>query len=238
MTGPAAILITGAAQRVGAALALHFARHGHDVVLHYNHSEAEAGRIRQDIEALGVACALIRHDMRDMAGLPGFMAEVRLRMPHCAVLINNASVFERAGFAETDEALFDRQMEVNFKAPFFLTQAFARLFGKGCVINMLDSDVVQTAGSHFAYLLSKKALAEFTAMAARALGPQIRVNGICPGILLPSNELDMAYITKLAPSLPMQSVATLEQVAEAAYFLCRGSATGQLIFTDGGQHLL
>ncbi len=238
MTNEHAILITGAAQRVGASLALHFARHGHDVALHYNRSEPAARKIQQEIEALGAACILVRHDMHDIKGIPNFVSEVKRRMPHCTTLINNASIFERGKLMETDEAMFDRQMEVNFKAPFFMTQAFARIFGKGCVINMIDSEIVHTQGSHFAYLMSKKALAEFTEMAARELGPHIRVNGICPGILLPSNELDMAYIQQLKSRLPLGQIASLEQVAETAHWLCKGVTTGQLIYTDGGQHLL
>lgn len=238
MTHPSAILITGAAQRVGAALALHFARHGHDVALHYNHSEQAARKIQQEIESLGATCILVRHDMHDIKGIPAFVQEVKKRMPHCAVLINNASIFERASFMETDEALFDRQMEVNFKAPFFMTQAFVKYFGKGCVINMLDTDIQAHPITHFGYMLAKKTLAEFTQMAARELGPHVRVNGICPGILLPSNELDHDYIQRLSPTLPLKAIATLEQVAKAALFLCSGVTTGQLIYTDGGQHLL
>lgn len=238
MSNTHAILITGAAQRVGAALALHFAKLGHDVALHYNRSEPAARKIQQEIHALGAECVLIRHDMHDIKGIPTFMAEVKRQMPHVTMLINNASIFERAKFMETDEALFDRQMEVNFKAPFFMTQAFARTFGKGCIINMIDSEIVHTQGSHFAYLLSKKTLAAFTEMAARELGPHIRVNAICPGILLPSNELDMSYIQQLKTRLPLGNIASLEQVAEAAHFLCSGVTTGQLIYADGGQHLL
>jgi NAD(P)-dependent dehydrogenase (short-subunit alcohol dehydrogenase family) len=238
MTLKNGILITGAAQRVGAALALHFARHGHDVALHYNRSEPAARKIQQEIEAIGVACHLVRHDMHDIKGIPAFLREVKKIMPHCSTLINNASIFERAPLMETDEALFDRQMEVNFKAPFFMTQAFANTFSEGCIINMIDSEIVQSQGSHFAYLLSKKALAAFTEMAARELGPRFRVNGICPGILLPSNDLDMAYIQNLSRKLPLGHIASIEQVAETALFLCKGRSTGQLIYTDGGQHLL
>ncbi|MBY0406366.1 MAG: SDR family oxidoreductase [Rickettsiales bacterium] len=233
-----AVLITGAAQRVGAGIALRFAKEGYDVALHYNASEAAAKKIQQEIQALGSACVLIRHDMRDIARIPEFLQNVKRQMPHCSALINNASIFERATFAETEEELFDRQMQVNFKAPVFLTQHFVRLFGKGCVINMLDSEITDTYGNHFAYLLAKKALAAFTEMAARQLGPHFRVNGICPGILLPSNELDINYINKLAPTLPMGQIASLDQVADAALFLCGSGVTGQLLYIDGGQHLL
>lgn len=239
MTSAKAVIITGGAKRVGAALALYFAKQGYDIALHYHHSQADAERVRAEIEANGRQCMLFPRDLSDMAGIPALLERIHKAMPHCTALINNASVFERAPFMETDEALFDRQMDINVKAPFFLTQAFARTFQTGCVINLLDTQITDTQGSHFAYLLSKKTFAEFTQMAARALGPAIRVNGVCPGFLLPSNGFDEAYGEKLAASLPLGAVASLEQVAMAAHSLCENPAvTGQLLFTDGGQHLL
>ena len=234
------VIITGAARRVGAALARCFAAHGYDIALHYNRSEKDAGRLKKNIEKLGVDCILFQHDLMDIETLPWFIKNVRSQMRHCTVLINNASAFERAEFMETDEALFEQQFTVNFKAPFFLTQAFAKTFGKGCVINMLDADFTGTHGSHFAYLLSKKALADFTPMAARALGPRIRVNGVCPGIVLPpeSGEYD-AYVKKSRANMPLREHPTLEAVAEAAYWLAgQAHITGQLIYVDGGRHVL
>lgn len=238
MSARPGVFITGAAKRVGAELSRHFARNGYDVGLHYHSSEAEAGALAAELTGLGAACHLFAADMQDIAGLPALMDRVKRALPHCAVLVNNASVFEPATFLQTDEVLFDRQLTVNLKAPFFLTQAFARSFGQGCVINLLDSEVEQNHGHHFAYLLSKKALAGFTEMAARQLGPQIRVNAVCPGILLPSNELDAAYIEKLSKTLPLRAIGSLEQVAQAALWLSGASVTGQMVYVDGGQHLL
>jgi len=234
-----AILITGAARRVGAALALYFARYGYDIALHYNSSKADATKLKIKIEKLGAQCTLFHQDLSDIEALPRFMQDVRTYVRNCTALINNASIFERAEFMDTDEALFDRQFAVNFKAPFFLTQAFATTFGKGCVIHMLDTYIQQNEGSHFAYLLSKKTLAEFTTMAARALGPEIRVNGICPTIMLPSEYYDEAYMKNKAQLLPLKRLPVAEEVAAAAYWLCESKAiTGQLLFPDGGHHLL
>lgn len=219
-------------------MAMHFAEQGYDIALHYHHSEPEAKALKEEIVSRKVRCELFRYDLSKVAGFVALMEEIKAVFPHCAGLVNNASVFERAEFLHTDESLFDRQFAVNLKAPFFLTQAFAKAFTKGTVINILDTDIVQTQGSHFAYLLSKKTLAEFTRMAARALGPDLRVNGICPGIMLPSNELDEAYMGKLQSALPLQNLATPQQVAETACWLHVSEVTGQLIYLDGGQHLL
>ena len=238
MTRPG-VIITGGARRVGAALARYFAEHGFDIALHYHRSETEAGSLKAEIEKKGAACALFSHDLADTGGLAALMTRIHAQMPHCAALINNASIFERAEFMDTDEALFDRQFDINFKAPFFLTQAFAKTFGKGCVVNMLDSNIVRTQGSHFAYLLSKKTLAEFTAMAARALGPDVRVNGVCLGAIISSGQNDTSYEEKMASLIPMKRHPAPNEVAEAVRWLVEQPAiTGQLIYVDGGMHVL
>lgn len=234
-----AVFITGAARRVGAAMALYFAKHGFDIALHYHHSEKEAQSIKAQVEGQGAQCALFAHNLVDIGGIAGLVARVKKTMPHCVALVNNASIFERSEFMDTDEALFDRQFDVNFKAPFFLTQDFARVFGAGCVINILDTDIVEHQGSHFAYLLSKKTLAEFTLMAARSLGPSVRVNGVCPGCMLPSSENEVAYEEKMEALVPLKSHPGLEELSEAVrWLIAQKHITGQLIFVDGGKHVL
>ena len=234
-----AVIITGGAKRVGSAIARHFSQNKYDIALHYNASETDAKVLQKEIQAMGQDCQLFQQDLTQIAELNSFVKTIHQAMPHCVALINNASLFERAALMETDEALFDRQFTTNFKAPFFLTQSFAKHFKKGSIINILDTDIAQSGITHFAYLLSKKSLADFTTMAARALGPDIRVNGVCPGIMLPSNELDQTYMDKLLPSLPLGALGTLEQVAKSCLWLCENSSiTGQFLFCDGGQHLL
>lgn len=239
MSRKQAVLITGGAKRVGAVLCEYFAERGYDIALHYSTSQKQARALQAKIKKRGVACEIFCHDLRDAPGLPSLMRQVKKSMPHCIALINNASIFERAKLMETDIALFDRQVAVNFKAPFFLTRAFAGAFGKGAVVNIMDTDIVKTQGSNFIYLQSKKMLADFTQMAARELGPKIRVNGVCPGTMLPSEGFDAAYIKRFAQRLPLKKTAIPLDVAGAALWLCESPAlTGQLIFVDGGQHLL
>lgn len=233
------VLITGGAKRIGAGMAHYFAARGYDIALHYNHSVNEARQLQAELIKSGAACHIFKHDMADISGMPHFMAAVLDALPNCNALINNASVFERMEFLETDEALFDRQMDINFKAPFFLSQAFARRVGKGGIINIIDSDVTKSNVSHFAYLLSKKALADFTLMAARALGSGIRVNAVCPGSILPSNQNDEAYEEKLLSLIPLKEHANVDEVAETTYWLLQQQhITGQLVYVDGGKHVL
>jgi pteridine reductase len=233
-----AVLITGGARRIGAAISLYFAEQGYDVALHYHRSK-DASKIKKKIEVMGRKCELFPHDLHKISGIPALMNKVKKTMPHCVALINNASIFERAELMQTDEALLDRQFMVNLKAPFFMTQAFAKHFEKGAVINILDTNIVQTHGSHFAYLLSKKTLADFTVMAARALGPKIRVNGVCPGAILPASAKDKEYTEKLKSVIPLKNhPSPMEVAAAAAWLIEQKHITGQLIFVDGGQHVL
>jgi pteridine reductase len=234
-----ALIITGGAKRVGAVLAKHFASNGYDIALHYHHSESEAQTVKADIEALGKRCMLFQQDLADIAALPAWMERIHTALPHCTALINNASIFGRATFMDTDEAFYDRQMDINFKAPFFITQAFAKRFAKGTVINIIDSNITQSHGSHFAYLLAKKTLAEFTVMAARALGPQISVNAICPGCILPADDTDAHYVEKMRDAIPLKRHPIPQNIAETALWLTeQTSITGQLIYVDGGMHVL
>lgn len=238
MSSRPGILITGAARRIGAELAQHFAASGYDIALHYYRSEAEARQLAKALEAKGAQCCLIAQDLSDIAAVPKFMEKAKAALPGCIALVNNASVFESGTLMETDEALFDRQFDVNFKAPFFLTQAFARIFGKGCVVNVLDAHITQASGGHFAYMLSKKALADFTLMAARSLGPGIRVNGVCPGVVLPAG-METPYERKMQTAIPLKSQPPLSELAASVRWLVEQKhVTGQLLFVDGGQHLL
>lgn len=242
-----AVIITGGAKRVGAAMAMYFANKNFDIALHYNNSKDEAVVLQKEIKKIGVACEIFSHDLSDSKTLTTLIDSIHKKMPHCNVLINNASVFERCEFLETDEELFDRQFAINFKAPFFLTQAFAKKFAKNpdninssaCVINILDTDIAQNQISHFAYLLSKKTLADFTVMAARTLGSNIRVNGVCPGSMLPSAENYEGYEEKVKQAVPLKIQPSLDDLSEAAFWLSQQrSITGQIINVDGGKHVL
>ena len=234
-----AALVTGSAKRVGRAIALYLAECGYDIALHCNHSLAEAEQAKQEIEALGRKAEIFQFDLVNTEALEGHMASVVQRFSDLELLVNNASIFEREKFQDSDVALYQRHMAVNATAPIFLTQAFAKYVKSGHVVNLLDADIVKHHGSHFFYLLSKKTLAEFTKMAARDLGPNIRVNAICVGSALPSDQNPPGYEEKLTARLPLQQLGNVDDILQALDYL-RASArtTGQLLFPDSGQHLL
>lgn len=238
MTRPA-LLITGAAKRVGKAIALHFAAKGYDIALHYNHAQAEAEVVARDIAALGVRCELLQADLADPGRYEPLIAGAYNLFPSLAALVNNASVFDAGQFMESDIAMYEREFRINTQAPIFLTQAFAKYVGEGAVVNMIDTKISHHKHSHFFYLLSKKTLAEFTKMAAMELAPRVRVNGVCPGFLLPGGGWGQDYQGRLEPNLPLKKIATLDEVAGAVYSLIENkSITGQFLYVDGGEHLL
>lgn len=233
-----AALITGGARRIGAAIARALARNGFDIVLHYWTSYDAAVALAREIDAMGRRCELLRSDLNDERETATLIERADRLLPEINLLINNASVFERAGLTETDRNLFDRHFNVNFKAPFFLVQDFCKNNRTGHVINMLDSRVTKTEGSHMAYTLAKKALFEFTRLAAKELAPAIRVNGISPGLILPPSGEGKDYLEAKSAGIPLKSVGNTRDLTSAVLYLIESSfVTGECLFIDGGEHL-
>ncbi len=237
------VFITGAAKRLGAAIALYFANRGHDIALHYHTAEVEAKELAGRIEQTGVRVALFQQDISALPALPALVEKVLTAFPACGVLINNASIFQQCTFMDSDAALYERQLTINSTAPILLTQAFVKQATAPSlsVVNMLDTAVVRKHSTHFMYLLSKKNLAVFTEMAAYELGSRARINGICPGPVLPAiNTGDTSYMESIEDRLPLHTPATVEAVCHMVYFAAMEatSTTGQLWHVDGGEHLL
>lgn len=237
-----AVLITGASKRIGQALALGMAQDGFTILLHYFQSAQGAEATAEAIEKMGAACHLFKADLSDMAAV-NHLAQQVFEAPskdwECRHLIHNASVFEAGSLHQTSEGLFDRHLQVNLKAPFFLTRSFAAGFrGEGSVINLLDTRIQNHSTTHFAYSLSKKMLFEFTKMAAKELAPRLRVNGVCPGLILPPDDEDELYLMEKSKTIPLQKIGSVAEILQAVRFL-RDSpfVTGDCLFLDGGEHL-
>ncbi|NBX04169.1 MAG: SDR family NAD(P)-dependent oxidoreductase [Alphaproteobacteria bacterium] len=179
-----AALVTGGAKRLGREIALTLAARGYDIALHYNASRIDAEKTAAEIEQAGVSCTLFAADLSDIMQCEALVDSVFQAFPHVNVLVNNASIFERGELKETTLELLARHMRINFEAPVFLTQAFAERCKNGAVVNMVDARVHQKKHPYMAYLLSKKALLNFSHMAAVELAPHIRVNAVCPGFVI------------------------------------------------------
>ncbi len=233
-----AALITGSAKRLGKAMALGLASQGYDIALHYNHSHTDALRTAELIREQGRVCELFRCNLYNLPEVRGLVPRVIDKMPQCEILINNASMFDRHDFFHVTEDSLDRDMQINFKVPFFLTQTFSGTKSARLVINMLDTRISGMDTEHFTYYLSKRALADFTKMAAKVLGPRIRVNGICPGpILAPPGE-DAEYLEEIAKRIPLKKAGNPDYILSALIYLLENEfITGELLFVDGGEHL-
>lgn len=235
-----AALITGGAKRIGKVIALKLAKAGFDIALHYHTSKAEAEETAKEIRRLGVACELFQSTLSGEKDAAALIEDATNAFEYLNVLINNASIFERREFLETDEKFLDQTFGLNFKVPFFLTQHFAKtVTGKAHVVNMLDTYITRHNGHYFGYLLSKKSLAEFTKMAARELAPRIHVNGVCIGVTTLSENLKPDYVARKQRDLPEQKLVEPEEVAAAVLSLIESPyLNGQLLFVDSGDQLL
>ena len=230
-----AALVTGGARRIGRSIALTLAQRGFDLALHYHSSRQEAEKLRQEIATTGRSCRLFPCDFDNPGEVSSLIHSVFESFPHCNLLVHNASLFESASLVETDEDTFDRHFNVNFRAPFFLSRDFALRCQSGHIINVLDSRIVRRHSHYFVYTLSKKALGEFTRMAAHELAPRIRVNGICPGLILPPAGKDEGYLQRLSTGIPMGRKGDLGNVTSALLFLLDNSfVTGECIFVERG----
>lgn len=238
---PRAALVTGAAQRLGRAIALALAGVGFDVAVHCHASteaaEATAGAIR----ALGRRAVVLRADLRDEAATAALLGHAAEALGPVGVLINNASTFERDEWHDVSRASWDAHLEPNLRAPFVLMQSFAKALpdaAEGVVINLLDQRVWSLTPHFVSYTVSKAALWALTQSMALALAPRIRVNGIGPGPALPSPRQSQAQFNHQAGSVPLRHGTSPDEVASAALMiLALPAMTGQMIALDGGQHL-
>jgi len=243
---PGAVLVTGAGQRIGRAIALSLARQGWAVALHYRGSgQAAAEAVKEITDSGGKAVALDADFMRE--------PEVAALVPRAAdalgplsCLVNNASVFEYDNIETVSRQSWDDHMETNLQAPLVLIQAFAAQFPKGAaqaaregnVINIVDQRVWNLTPHFLSYTASKAGLWTLTRTLALALAPRIRVNAIGPGPTLPSPRQTRAQFERQCARLPLGRGTSQEEICEAVRFILASRAlTGQMLALDGGQHL-
>jgi NAD(P)-dependent dehydrogenase (short-subunit alcohol dehydrogenase family) len=244
-------LVTGAAKRLGRAMALELARQGHDVAIHYAGSAEAAEEVAAEIRALGRAAVTVQADLT-------VEAETQALLPRAAealgkpltVLINNASIFEYDNIESATRDSWDRHLESNLRAPFVLTQALAAQvpqadadengepLARGLVVNMIDQRVRKLTPEFMTYTIAKMGLWAFTRTAAQALAPHVRVNAIGPGPTLQGARQSDSHFARQRAATVLGRGADAEGICDALrYLLTARAVTGQLICVDGGQHL-
>ncbi|HKL31863.1 MAG TPA: SDR family NAD(P)-dependent oxidoreductase [Tangfeifania sp.] len=233
-------LITGASKRVGKAIAEHLAAEGWNVIIHYNSSKKPAQELEEALSRKfpNQKFDTIQANMAEESEVEKLIPKIAEKTGTFDLLINNASVFDPGYLSETEAPLFNRQMDVNLKAPFILTRDFAKHCKTGNIINFVDTRITTSKSNFAAYSLSKKGLWELTKMAALELSPEIRVNAIAPGVTLPPEDKDESYLENLAQGIPMKKPGGLVPILKSVdYILENEHLTGQLLFADGGENL-
>lgn len=245
-----AVLVTGAAKRLGREIALQFARHGWDVAIHYGRSAQEAQETIREIEMMGVKAQAFQADLANEAATKDLFLAVSKAFPDLACLVNSASIFEydRANSSTplSGKCLQDH-MQVNLTAPILLSQLMFE-FQKSksntsgvipAAIQLLDQKLINPNPDYLSYTLSKAALLSSVELLAMDFAPHLRVVGLAPGISLPSGDQTIEGFSKAHQMTPLGRSSTPADIAKAAVFLAESSAiTGTTMYVDGGQHLL
>src|ERR1700692_444751 len=232
-------LVTGAAKRLGRAIALHLAREGADVVVHFHHSAAQAQEVATQITNLGRHSLSVPADLAKTSDIDKLFANTNKEFGRLDILINNASNFLHTDFASITEEIWDAALDVNLKAPFFCSQAAAPLLktNHGVIINL--SDVAGFLGwtGYIPHSVSKAGVSMLTRVRAKALAPEIRVNAIAPGtITMPGDPPDLA--ADFIKRAPLQRTGTTDDVTSAISFLLNSPfITGEVVVLDGGRTL-
>jgi len=238
---PKNALVTGGAQRIGRAICLALAEAGYGVCVHHHASGAAAEDLAAEITAQGHRAAALAADLGEEAETAHLIGRAAEAIGPIDVLVNNASLFRRDEADSATRESWDGHMEVNLRAPFVLTQAFARALpaaAGGVAINLLDQRVLNPTPFFLSYTLSKAGLWTLTQTLAMALAPRVRVNGIGPGAALPSARQTPEQFARQCAMMPLGRGTSPEEICAAVRFILAAKAmTGQMIALDGGQHL-
>jgi NAD(P)-dependent dehydrogenase (short-subunit alcohol dehydrogenase family) len=236
------VLVTGAAKRLGRAIALELGAHGWDVAVHHRRSPAEAEEVVTALESLGARAASFVADLADETACAALVPAVVQRLERIDAVVNNASTFEHDDVATFSYALMDRHWRANAAPAIVLARALhAHLAGStktGCVVNLIDQKLWNPNPDHLSYTLSKAALQAATVVLAQALAPQVRVCGVAPGVTLPSGPMSDTEFAAAHRLTPLARSSTPADVAGAVrYLLSAPAVTGTTLLVDGGQHL-
>jgi NAD(P)-dependent dehydrogenase (short-subunit alcohol dehydrogenase family) len=236
------VLVTGAAKRLGRAIALDLARHGWAVAIHYNSSEKEARATAADAATAGVKVALLKADLSRENEMTALIERAAAELGPLTGLVNSASLFENDDWYSVSRESWDKHMETNLRAPFVLAQAFARQVprdGYGAIVNLIDQRVLKPTPQFFSYSLSKASLKWLTTTLAQALAPRVRVNAVGPGPTIINARQSAADFARQRESTVLGRGAEPQDVCDAVRYLLEASAvTGQMLAVDGGQHLI
>ncbi len=235
-------LVTGGARRLGRELSLALAGAGCDVVVNYSKSALEAQDVVRVIVALGRKGIPVQADVGRAADVQRMMEVIQEVCGRLDIVVNNASTFENVPLLEITEEGWDRVMAVNLKGPFLVSQAaepLLRAHRRGLIVNLVDLAGIETWPAYGHHGVSKAGLLHLTRVLARGFAPDIRVNAIAPGTVLPPADYSPAQVESLRGRTPLQRIGTPADVVKALLYLIEADyVTGEIMMVDGGRLLV
>lgn len=233
-------LVTGGARRLGRIFVRHLAMCGYDVVVHYHHSQAEAADLCGEIHTIGRKAWTFPADLRDPAAIAVLFEQVRALGRPLSVLVNSAAEMSPADLLAISPEEWDATLALNLRAPLLCAQAAVPLMDHGgLIVNVSDVGAGKVWTRYPAYVVSKSALETLTRLLARRLAPEIRVNALAPGLVLPSPEMPPEAWERLLARLPFPREIRAEELTAALdYLLTAPAVTGQVLTVAGGYDLI
>jgi pteridine reductase len=233
-----AALVTGGGTRVGAAIVRALAAAGCDALIHYGKNDAGARAVAEDVERLGQRATLLQADLTDRAQIARLVERALAAAGRVDVLVHNAANFERTPPGELSADAWDRALALNVTAPYLLTLALAPALrrARGSVVAITCLSAERPWKSYIPYSASKAALANLVQGLALSLAPEVRVNAVAPGTVLPPADYDEERLARIRERIPLGRIGAAEDVARAVVFLAENDyVTGQTITVDGGR---
>lgn len=238
---PRRALVTGAARRIGRALALRLAAEGFNVAIHCRVEDADALATRAAIEAHGRHSVVLAAALEDEAQVERLVPRAAEALGPLGLLVNCAAIFEHDRLSTMTRASWDRHMAINLRAPAVLMQGFVAQLPadqEGVIVNLIDERVLNLTPNYLSYSVAKAGLWAMTQVLARELAPRVRVNAIGPGPALPPPGWSEAQFRALTARMPLRHGTDPDEIADALAFIVRTrSMTGHLMTLDGGQHM-
>jgi len=234
------IIITGAATRIGAAIAKKLSGLGVEIVIHYNKSKTNAVKLQKELIKNKTKVYLVKGDLSKEKDLKKIIKFAKSKMKYFDCLINNASLFENDNLKNFTSKGWDAHLDVNLKAPAYLTKEFAKnTKGKNNnIINIIDQRVFKLTPFFTSYTLSKTGLYTLTKTSAMSLAPNIRVNGIAPGPTIKNKRQSDKHFKKQYLATPLKQQVNVKDICSAVdFFIKNRSTTGQVLAIDSGQNL-
>ncbi|MEZ4226596.1 MAG: SDR family oxidoreductase [Polyangiaceae bacterium] len=233
-------LVTGAATRVGRSIALELARAGYDLAIHYRSSDSAAAATAEEVRAVGTRAVTVSADLREAPACRKVVEESVRALGGLELLVPSAAEFVRTPLDEVDEERWQRALELNLSSALWLSLAAAPHLktSHGCIVFITCSSATAPFRNYLPYVVAKGGLRQLMSTLALELAPEVRVNAVAPGTVLPPPQMSGEAAARLTQSTPLGRVGTPEDVARAVRYLAEASyVTGEEIRVDGGRAL-